>query len=99
MAKQVKVFSDDITNIGKEIEKLLESINQNYSDMEKNKALIADTWQSEAAMKLVNNITKETKNLKSAIDGVKEAKKYVDDTSKKIREADNDIKKKISSII
>ena len=99
MAKQVKVFSDDIAKIGKEIEKLLESINQNYSDIEKNKALIADSWQSKAAMKLVNNISKETKNLKSAIDGVKEAKKIVDDTSKKIREADDEIKKKISSII
>lgn len=99
MAKQVKVFSDDIAKIGKEIEKLLENINENYSAIEKNKALIADSWQSNAAMKLVNNISKESKNLQNAISEVKAAKKLVDDTSKKIREADDEIKKKIKSII
>ncbi|MGN1418906.1 MAG: hypothetical protein ACI4W6_06235, partial [Acutalibacteraceae bacterium] len=91
--------SDDISNIGKEIDKLLESVEQNCRDIENNKVLITDAWQSAAAVGSVSKISAEVKKLKSAINEVKEAKKLVEKTSKKIREADNDIKKKISSII
>ena len=99
MAKQVLVKTDEIERIGGEIDRLIEVLNQNYADLEKNKDLITENWKSQAAINYVENISKTNKKLKKAVKEVDEAKKYVNKTSKKIREADKAIQKKVAMII
>lgn len=99
MAKQVKVNSDEIERIGKEIDTLIDALNNNYAELEKNKVLITESWQSAAAIKYVDNISKTNKKLKDSLKEINEAKQYVNKTSKRIREADDTIKKRIAAII
>ena len=99
MAKKIKVYSDDIERISKEIDKLIETINQDYNNLEKNKTLISEAWKSAAAIKMVDNISKENKNLKSALKEVTSTKDYVNKTTKNVLQADEDILKKIKAIL
>jgi uncharacterized protein YukE len=99
MAKQVKVFTDDINTINSDLEKLIQELQQCYTNMENEKTMITEKWQSSAALKFINNIGNQNKKLKDAISKIEEAEKLVKTTSKSIRDVDKTIKNQFSSII
>ncbi len=99
MAKEIKVYYDDISQISGDLDKLLSELETTYTNIKKEKSLITERWKSAAAIKYINQIEKQSNDLKKAIKKIKETKKYVLNTSKKVCEADDQIKKKFSSII
>lgn len=99
MAKKIKVYSDDINTINNELEKLIEQLNQIYKNIDSNKVLISDSWKSETALKTVAAINAENEKLQDAIKELQSAEQIVKNTTKKILEADNTIKKKLTSIM
>lgn len=99
MARQVKVFNDNISTINSEIDKLIEELNHCFQDIQNNGTLINEKWKGAAAVKAVAGINKSAKDLKKATDEIKDVKAHVKSTSKAITEADDTIKKQFQAIV
>lgn len=97
MAKSIKVDNAKVIELGSQIDKLLEELQTCYDNIVKNKQLISDSWQSEAALKYVSNIEKENKSIIKLKEAIQDDKKYTLDSSQKIIDIDKQIAGRISS--
>lgn len=97
MADKVIVDYEEIKRIVSDIEKKLAELNNTYGQIQKNKSIIVDLWQSNAAMKYVTAIDAENKNIQESVKSVKRYIAFSEKTSKKIIEADKAIKRRLVS--
>ena len=95
MAKSILVDIDKVKELSSTIDKQLEQLQTCYDNIVNNKELICESWQSEAALRYVEKIDKENKNILKLKEAIVEDKNYT------ITSSDNilDIDKKLASEI
>lgn len=99
MASKIKVRRTEITNILNEINAKLEDMTAVYKEIKKNSTLVKESWQSEAALKSVENIEKQSDKLKKAIQQINKESAVIKDTSNRVIESDRQIANKIIKIM
>ena len=99
MAKNVKIQYAEINNLLSEVQARIDDINTVYNNINKNGALVNDSWRSKAALDTINEINKQKDKLKKAVDVIAKQKDVILSTSKKIIEIDNDLAKKFSNAL
>ncbi len=97
MAKRVLVNVDKVNELGNEVEQLLQEMQACYDSILKNKQLICENWQSDAALQYVTNIDKQNKNINKLKDSIKNDKEYTLKTSAQIREIDRNFAKQFEN--
>ncbi|MBQ8183846.1 MAG: hypothetical protein IJ025_08130 [Clostridia bacterium] len=97
MAKSIKVDIDKVKELSSQIDKQLENLQTCYDNIVKNKQLICDSWQSEAALKYVEKIDKENKNILKLKEAIVDDKNYTITSSENIISIDKTIARKIEA--
>lgn len=96
MAKGIKVHMDSINDICKQIDSLLSELDEILKRMDSNAALINDSWQSNAAIKYLDNINTQKKKLSEARQAIDNKKKYIIQSANNIVNIDKTIKSSLS---
>ena len=91
MKKGIKVSEKDVYEIGKEIENLLNELQTTYNNLVKSKTLICESWQSEAALRYVNNIDTEEKNINKLMKIIRQDISFVNKSTKEVLAKDKQI--------
>lgn len=97
MAKNVKIVNTEITRVNNDIKKQIEELENIYSELIKNGALIRDSWKSQAAIGYANVLESNKEQLQSNIKKLEDEIELITKTSKKIIEKDISLKKKITA--